>query len=109
MSITDVSIPKNVRTTALCTFALSVGFQDTTRAPLSIAAPPDELLPFQGTAVAIDDYHLLSCAHLFEFDRAIRNYPIDNLKYMFVPFSILVNDLVSGFDTNIRSWWIRST
>lgn len=34
---------------------------------------------------------------MFEFDRGIRNYPIDNLKYMFLRSSLLINDLESEY------------
>jgi hypothetical protein len=44
-------------------------------------AIPPELSPFHGTAVAIDNHHLIAPAHLLEYDTAVRNYPTTNLKY----------------------------
>jgi hypothetical protein len=80
------SIPKAARVTAYATFALSVGYVDTTLPPPDVAAGPVELSPFQGTAVAIDDHHLLTSAHLLQFDVIERPYPTANLKHLYCSF-----------------------
>ena len=41
--------------------------------------------PAQGTAVAIDNHHLLTVAHCLEFDTALRKWPTNNLKYKYSP------------------------
>jgi len=77
------SAPKQVRTTALATFALSVGYEDSTLVIGPNAKIPTELSPSHATAVALDNYHLLTVAHNLEFDTGIRNWPVTNLKYKY--------------------------
>ena len=73
------SIPKPAHAAAFSTFAVSVGFTDSTLVPGFI---PPELSPYHGSAVTIDNHHLLAPAHILEYDTGRRNYPTDNLKYM---------------------------
>jgi hypothetical protein len=77
------SLPKPHRTVAECMFAISVGYVDESLPPAEIAAPPADLTPSQATAIAIDDHHLLTCAHVFDYDTALRKYPSDKLKYKY--------------------------
>jgi len=56
-----------------------VGFIDPTLFIPNVILP--ELSPYQGTAVCIDNHHLLAPAHILEYDAGTRNYPTKNLKY----------------------------
>ena len=77
------SIPKTAHVTAYSTFALSVGFKDPNLPPRSVAGGPNDLDPYHGTALAIDDHHLLSSAHLLVYDTQQRKYPPDVLQYVY--------------------------
>jgi hypothetical protein len=85
LSFIYFSIPKKSRTTALATFALSVGFIDTTLPIAPNLKIPSELSPAQGTAVAIDNHHLLTVARCLEFDPGL--WPTNNLKYKYSPLA----------------------
>src|SRR5438105_12058929 len=85
LSFIYFSIPKKSRTIALATFALSVGYIDPTLPIAPHLRIPSELSPAQGTAVAIDNHHLLTVAHCLEFDTALRKWPTNNLKYKYSP------------------------
>ena len=73
------SVSKSVSIVALATFAISIGFIDPDQP--SFAIGQDDYAPFHGTAAAIDDHHLLTCAHLFEYDTAVRKADPSRLKY----------------------------
>jgi hypothetical protein len=83
LSALILSLPKHHRTVAQCMFAVSVGLVDDSLPQADIAAPPADLAPFQATAIAIDDHHLLTCAHVFEYDTALRKYPTERLNYKY--------------------------
>lgn len=81
------SVPKKSRTVALATFALSVSYVDTSLTPWPGINMPAALSPAVGTAIAIDNHHLLTVAHCLEFDTVLRKYPTQNLKYRYSPLN----------------------
>lgn len=72
-------MPKSVSIVALATFAVSIGFIDPDQPSFTIGQ--GDYAPFHGTAGAIDDHYLLTCAHLFEYDPSTRNADPLKLKY----------------------------
>lgn len=72
-------MPKPVSVVALATYAVSIGFVDPSQP--SFAVWEGDYAPFFGTAAAIDDHHLLTCAHLFDYDPVVRKADPQNLQY----------------------------
>jgi hypothetical protein len=71
---------------AHATYAISIGFKDLTEPDFT--AGKYDLASFEGTAIAIDDRYLLTCAHLFEYDTTMRTNDPRNLEYVYVSLSI---------------------
>jgi hypothetical protein len=61
----NISTPKYIQTAAMCTFAESVGFSLGNRT-YTFPGGMDVIL-MEGTGIAIDDNHILSTAHVFEW------------------------------------------
>ena len=81
MSVANFSISAPFKDIAKSVFALSIGFEDTTIPQDPNVMYPPQLNPAHGTAVAIDDHHLLTCAHTLEYNSISRDYASCNLKY----------------------------
>jgi hypothetical protein len=54
--------------------------------PATFSNSRDTIPPMFGMAVAIGPHHLLSCAHVFEFDTVSRPFDLGNCIFEYVPF-----------------------
>lgn len=80
-------MPKELQTLVTCTFAMSVGFYDPeaiTPSQLRSVQNPPTLGVLEGTAIAIDDHHLLTAAHFLGYDISIRKYPAKDLVSVYL-------------------------
>ena len=73
-------IPRAALTTALCTFAVSIGFlsDEILTVPGTI---PSVLSPVQATSVVLDNHYIITAAHALIYNTANRKFPPDRLRY----------------------------
>src|SRR5947207_14644175 len=100
----DISTPKYIQTAAMCTFAVSVGFS--LGNDIYTFPGGTEIFVMEGTGVAIDDHHILSSAHIFE-------WPVDQLgpapkglkyRYIFIlSYMLIPLEFTSAMITKIHS------
>src|ERR1700732_88589 len=79
-----VSIPKYAKVPALASFTVSVGLLNKDGEVATTPGTTQPLPVMAGSAVAIDPHHLITSAHVVEFNLANENVNIQELRYRYM-------------------------
>jgi Trypsin-like peptidase domain len=86
-----VSIPKQAKVPALASFTVSVGLLNKNGLIATMPGTTQPLPHMAGSAIAIDPYHLLTSAHVLEFNLGHAKVDVHRLQYRYASLFVRSN------------------